>query len=294
MNKKFDVRSDVQDRILAAIKSGQAPWQKLWATGGPLAGEAVLGGLPRSAASGKLYRGINVWLLGMTPYENPWWLTKNEIVKRGGSFRGQSPTKIVFYKVVDKKDDEGQVVDRYFFLKYFHVWNAEQIEGGRMPEVKTREEVLEGSDFDTIEAAEGIVKGYADAPAIAHGGDRAFYTPATDRVMMPNPEAFRMPEAYYSTLFHELAHSTGHKSRLDRDLANWFGTEPYAKEELVAEMTSAFLGAHAGIDTAALVENSAAYLRGWASRIAEEDGGKLVISAASQAQAAADYILGTE
>jgi antirestriction protein ArdC len=135
-------------------------------------------------------------------------------------------------------------------------------------------------------------------PEIRHGGGRACYLPSVDRVEMPRAETFRSGQDYYSVLFHELTHSTGHASRLDRkgvgsSDGEWssFGSTPYAREELVAEMGAAFLAGHAGI-VERTIDNSAAYVASWLQRLKEDT--KLVVQAAAQAQKAADFILGKQ
>ena len=146
---------------------------------------------------------------------------------------------------------------------------------------------------DVVETgAEAIIEGMPNRPAILHnGGDRAFYRPSTDTISLPHRSAFAEEEEYYSTTFHELAHSTGHKDRVGRvgiENIDHFGSGQYGREELVAEMTAAFLGAHAGISPA-VIANSAAYLGNWVKAIKEDT--KMVVWAAGKAQAAADYIL---
>lgn len=145
-------------------------------------------------------------------------------------------------------------------------------------------------DFQPIDAAEAIVKGYSGAPTLEHGGSKAFYRPLADSVTMPESTRFASCEEYYSTLFHELAHSTGHSSRLDRGLdsdSKPFGSPDYGREELVAEMAAAFLCGESGIKPA-VIENQAAYIGGWLKQIKKDK--KLVISAAGAAQRAADWI----
>lgn len=173
-----------------------------------------------------------------------------------------------------------------FILKYFNAFNVEQCEGIPVlanPDVKA---------FDAIEAAEAIIAGMPSAPSIAHdGGDRAYYRPATDEIHLPPRHSFSDAGEYYSTAFHELGHSTGHSSRLDRhDLETGiapFGSPTYSREELAAEFTSAFLCNESGITNT--IENSAAYIQGWAKKIRSDK--RLVVIAASQGQKAADYVL---
>ena len=145
--------------------------------------------------------------------------------------------------------------------------------------------------FAGIPAAENIVAGFS-GPKVTEGGNRACYQASLDRVTVPAKGQFASEGEYYSTLFHELAHSTGHKSRLDRKEvgASTFGSEPYSVEELTAELTSAFLCHEAGIDNT--LENSAAYIQGWMAKL--KDDPKAFITAAGRAQKAADFILGKQ
>jgi antirestriction protein ArdC len=168
-------------------------------------------------------------------------------------------------------------------LKHFTVFNLDQCEGIADPEPAATFE------HDPIEAGEQIIAGYS-GPEIIHGGGRACYSPELDRVMLPERNRFETAGGYYSTAFHELAHSTGHHSRLARlEPGAAFGSEPYAKEELIAEMSAAFLAAKAGLKDETL-EQSAAYIEGWMKAIRKDP--KLVIQAASAAQKAANLILG--
>jgi antirestriction protein ArdC len=149
--------------------------------------------------------------------------------------------------------------------------------------------------FTPIEAAELAAKKYLEsgnAPTLTHEGDRAFYRPSNDSVTMPHPSTFFSPESYYSTLFHELGHSTMHETRCDRKDAvpKHFGDHNYSKEELVAEFTAAFMCAETGISNEGLETNQAAYIQNWLSQLRNDK--KLVVSAAQKAQKAADFMLG--
>ena len=174
-------------------------------------------------------------------------------------------------------------------LRHYRVFNAEQCDDLETPAPA----VVPMGKFEKIEAAEQIVAGFDDPPSIEHAAShRPAYGPASDRVTMPSPENFTDRESYYSVLFHELTHATGHSKRLDRGLDPRpppFGSPDYSKEELVAEMGSAFLAAHAGISPAT-IEQSAAYIDGWRKKL--RDDKKLVVSAAGAGQRAADHILG--
>ena len=161
-------------------------------------------------------------------------------------------------------------------LRYFNLFNVSQCEGLNLPQVQA-------TPVEPIAAAQAIVANMPNPPTIAHdGGHRAYYVPSRDRIHMPAVNTFNGAGEYHSTLFHELAHSTGH-------IPAPFGSEVYSREELVAEFGAAFLSAHAGIDNT--IDNSAAYIAGW-SRVLRSDE-RLVISVASQGQKAADYITGS-
>lgn len=202
---------------------------------------------------------------------------------------------VVFWKQLKYQqhsttDDE--IEEKTFpMLRYYRVYNLSQVE---LPDNVMARLVpkVEAKQVNKIEACENIVKNYKDCPEIKFGGDRAYYNNLFDKVQMPLHEHFETDEEYYSTLFHELGHSTGAQKRLNRFKAadsHLFGTETYSKEELVAEMTASFLCAEAEIVNQT-IDNSASYIKGWLKAI--KDGDKnFVISAASRAQRAADYIL---
>ena len=283
--KKFDIFEAVTAKIIEMLEGGEIPWRKPW--------DAAADG-PTNLMSKKAYRGINVWLLGWQPYGSKWWVTYKQAKKLGGHVRkGEKSTMIVFWKWLEwtREDDEGETETyRYPMLRYYRVFNTEQCEG-----LEDKIPVEAAVEFDPIEAAEAIVESMPKKPNIKTGGDRAFYRAIADLVGMPRRETFVSPAEYYSTLFHELGHSTGHESRLKRfdsteNLGNIFGSESYSNEELVAEMTAAFLRAEAGITDEAAETNSAAYIQGWLKRL--KDDKKLVVYAAAKAQKATDWIMG--
>jgi antirestriction protein ArdC len=268
----IDVYQSVTDRIITSLEEGTVPWRKPWVGGGP-----------RNVENGRLYTGINPFLLALTPYGDPRWGTYNAIKRVGGQVRRKEEhTKIVLLKRVNKRRDKKAPEvepDSYFLFRYYNVFNAEQADG--LPE-------LEDAKFDNepIERAEQIALGYI-GPTVTFGGDRAVYYPMTDMVRVPMLDQFMSAEAYYSTLYHELVHSTGHESRLDRLEGTGFGTGPYAKEELVAEMGAAMLCGMAGIEN---LDQSAAYIAHWLEPLRNDK--KFVVSAAGMAQKASDLILG--
>ena len=270
----------ITDRIIAALEAGTAPWRKPWAGGG--------GAEPVNLVSGRAYRGfLNRMLLGLSAHESPYWLTYKQAKDLGGQVRkGQHGTPVTFWKWLEREDEDGKM-KRIPFLRYYTVFNTEQCDGleGKLPEAAASPKF----EHDPIETAEGIVAAMPNPPAITNGGGAAYYQPGRDLVNVPLAERFETRAGYYSTLFHELAHATGHKSRLDRNMAGLLGSHAYSKEELVAEITAAYLCGQAGFVDATL-DNSAAYIDGWLKALRNDR--RLIVGAASQAQKAADYILG--
>jgi len=243
------------------------------------------------------YRGINTWLLLSLGMPSPYWLTWNQTMKLKGRVKQEEAKNfqiVIFWKqlkIADKtakgEDNEKTIP----LLRYYKVYNLSQVE---LPAdvMKRLVPAVEPVQINKIEECENIVSNYKDCPEIKFGGDRAFYANLFDRIQMPLHEDFETDEEYYSTLFHEMGHSTGSPKRLDRFKAtdsHLFGADTYSKEELIAEMAASFLCAEAGIGNET-IENSAAYIQGWMKAIKNGDK-NFVISAASRAQKAADYIL---
>ena len=276
---KQSVYEIITDEILSIMDQGIIPWRKPWAAKGA----------HRNLVSGKQYRGVNVFLLSCSAFSSPWWLTFNQARQKGGSVRkGEKGRRVVFWKWLVKNQEDlesGKNQEKKIpMLRYYTVFNLDQIEGIEAPE-EAEVEML-----DPIAAAEAIVSGMPSPPK-CQAGSKAAYYPASDKVTMPDFQDFHSSEEFYSTLFHELAHSTGHASRLNRKEiteTNHFGTHEYSKEELVAEMSAAFLCGESGI-LPATIENSAAYLQSWSAKFKEDK--KMVICAAASAQKAADLIL---
>lgn len=275
----IDVYQTVTDKMVAALEAGTVPWRKPWDS---------VNGRPQNM-DGRPYRGINVMLLALSGYASPFWLTFKQAKARGGSVnKGERSTMVVFWRQI-KVEDKGTGEDRTIpLLRYYNVFNLDQTsdvkEPGRVTAWRNR---VAGLPFEPVADAQSIVDGYPNPPAIGYESE-AFYVPATDRITVPRPGDYARAEEFYSTLFHEMGHSTGHPDRLNRSIANRFGSHDYGREELVAEMTAAFLCAEAGIE--ATHENSAAYLASWIATISEDN--RAVVTAAGAAQRAADHILG--
>jgi antirestriction protein ArdC len=282
----LDLYAAVTNQIVAMLEKGVVPWRS------PILGQGKAGH-PKNLESGKQYRGVNVFLLAFTAwaqgYGSAYWLTFNQAKQRGGTVKkGEKASMVVFWKEYDVTDRESGEPKKVPVLRYYNVFNASQCDGIDVPDAVK----FTPLDFQPIEAAEAIIRGYADGPAIEHGGQQAYYRPKTDTVRLPEPTRFASAEEYFSTLFHEAGHSTGHSRRLDRKLdtdPKPFASPDYGREELVAEMAAAFLCGQAGIRPA-VIANQAAYLQGWLSQLKSDK--RLVIAAAGAAQKAADWIRG--
>jgi len=282
----FDLYTEVTNQIVAMLDQGVVPWRS------PILGRSSAGH-PKNLESTKPYRGVNVFLLAFSAfakgYGSSYWLTFNQAKAKGGTIKkGEKSSMVVFWKQYETTDKDTGDAKKIPVLRYYNVFNVEQCEGLTAPDAVP----FVPTDFKPIDAAETLAKGFADGPSLEHGGQQAYYRPSLDSVQMPEPTRFASSEEYYSTLFHELSHSTGHSKRLDRGLdgnPKPFGSPDYGKEELVAEMAAAFLCGEVGIKPA-VIENQAAYIGGWLNQLKNDK--KLVITAAGAAQKAADWIRG--
>jgi antirestriction protein ArdC len=289
---KASVYDIVTERIVEALARGVVPWRKPW--------DSPAFQQPRSLSTGKPYRGINFFLLGLAAdrFTSPYWITFKQARDRGATVRkGEKGLPVFFWKVYDAKSsadagdaDEADHTGRRFVARYYTVFNAEQCDGLDYPKAQ----MPDRREVQPIAACDAVCAGYEGGPAIRHGGAAAFYSPVGDVVRMPERERFHSPEEYYSTLFHELVHSTGHATRLARFTADSppppFGSADYSREELVAEMGAAFLCADTRISNAT-IDNAAAYVSGWL-KVLKQDS-RAVVFAAAAARRAADRILGT-
>lgn len=257
------------------------PWQKPW-KGSP----------PRNYDTGRRYSGINLFLL-----DGGEWLTFNQIKKHSEKNpdvklrKGSKGSMIVFWKMAEKKDSTKEKKEYYPMLRYYYVYNVSDVNGleSKLPPG--------GNSDPLIEEAEKVVNEYIERTNLdldtVKGSRKAYYQPASDRVVLPAKEDFHSGDHYYQTLFHELSHSTGVEGRCNRfkrDDSVLFGSEVYSKEELVAELSSQMLMGMLNIQNAAVEENSLSYAYGWMKAIKED--ARLIVSASAQAQKACDYILG--
>jgi antirestriction protein ArdC len=278
---KSTVAEMITEQIIERLEQGDIPWNQPWA---PLAGPHA----PRNLISDKPYRGINIFILAGQKFSSPYWLTFRQATEKGGKIRkGENGTTVVYWNWIEVEDKETGEEKEIPLLRHYTVFNLEQTEGIEAPPSPVVIENL----FNPIEEAEDIIASMPKRPNIHHGGNQACYNPLKDYVKMPPKNAFHREEGYYCTLFHEIGHATGHISRLGRKGvmdATCFGSHEYSKEELVAEMTAAFLCAETGIEQAT-IDNSAAYIQSWLKQL--KDDKSLVIMAAGQAQKAVDFIL---
>lgn len=275
----LDIYQDITNRIIDALEHGVIPWHKPWSSRGGCI----------SYSSGKPYSLLNHILLGGQAGE---YITYNQAVFAGGHVRkGEKAKTIVFWKPFETIDQETGEIEKHFYLRHYSVFHLDQCEG-----VKPRWSVSLRSDLEPDAAAEAVVTDYINRSGVhltVTESDRAFYRPSTDEVVVPELSQYQKLEEYYGTLLHELMHSTGHKSRLDRivDVAA-FGSHEYSKEELVAELGSAFLLNRCGLESEASFKNSAGYIQGWL--MALQNDKKLLVSAAGAAEKAVAMILGEE
>jgi antirestriction protein ArdC len=277
---RADVYEYVSSRMIERLEQGEIPWVNTRAK--PLL-------CARSYTTGKQYRGINAFLLTMANGASPFWATFQTVKEAGGNVKKGSKSRIaVFWKLMESKevDSESGEKKHYPVLRYYNVFNLDSCEGLTDPLLD------EVNIADPIEAAESIIAGYTNKPAINFGqSGRAFYSPAEDRIVMPQRSHFVSASAYYRTFFHEILHSSGAKGRLNR----WseldtqkFGREEYGFEELTAELGAAMVLAHAGLYED-MKEKSASYLSNWKQALQADS--KLIVKAAGAAQKAVDWIL---
>ena len=280
----------ITNKILEALDKGKIPWHKSWTSG-----------FPMNLVTKKGYRGINAFVLNMMGFESPYFLTYKEALKFGGNVKkGEKGCPIVFWKWLEKKEKksaedeevteltENDVIKgrKIPFLRYYTVFNVSQCEN--LPADKIP--AIESRVIDPIEQCEAVVAGMPERPEISFNNGRAFYDSSTDAVGMPVLGSFINAEEYYSTLFHELTHSTGHPRRLNRKETiehEEFGSQSYVKEELIAEMGAAFLCGQCQIENKTIA-NQTAYIQGWLKSLKNDK--TMVIMAAAQAQKASDYI----
>jgi antirestriction protein ArdC len=291
-NTRPDVYSRIADKIIADLEKGVRPWMRPWNA------DHAAGRITRPLRSnGVPYRGINVVMLWSASvakgYACPLWLTFKQALELGGNVRKGGTGELVVYAdriTRTETDAKGAEVEKAIpFLKGYTVFNAEQCEG--LPAHYTaKAEPPALTPLQRLEAADRFFA--ATGADIRHGGTRAYYAEGPDYVQMPPFETFKDAESHAATLAHELTHWTKHEKRLARDLGRLrHGDEGYAREELVAELGSAFLSADIGI-TPEVREDHAAYIASWLTVLKGDK--RFVFTAASHAQRALDYLHGLQ
>jgi antirestriction protein ArdC/DNA polymerase III epsilon subunit-like protein len=287
--KKIDPATQkIADAIIAALEAGTAPWRKPW-TGG--------GFLPTSVATGKMYEGTNVLVLWAAQERNGWsdnrWLTYKQAEKLGGNIkRGEKATSIIHWtpKFKDVKQPDGTIEKVFVYTppKIINVFNVEQAEGINLPPL------VKGEPIPVSQAEQTLLDTYKDRPEIFYKSqDSAYYSPVTDTIHLPLREQFGAEQDIFETIVHELAHSTGHTSRVNRkDLTDNYGTHKASRgeEELIAEISVALVAARLGVEID--FGNVAAYAKSWLGAL--KDDPTMIIKAAKQAQKAVDHMLGKQ
>ena len=278
-----DPMQEFANRIIEELERGVKPWVRPWdpeKAGGPQA--------PFNPVTGKRYHGVNVLILGMDmrAFESgdPRWMTYQQAQGKDWQVRkGEKSTTIFFTKPCEVEDDEAEDGKRSFrVLKHYAVFHASQIDG--VPEYKAPS--VEEAPWTRPEAASIILRN--SGAVIRTGGDRAFYSPTTDHIQLPPDHAFNGAHEFATTALHELAHWTGHPSRLNRDLQNRFGSAAYAMEELRAELASAFVASELGIP--ADIPHHASYIASWIKAL--KDDKREIFRAAADAQKIVSMQLG--
>ena len=271
----MDIYAEITNRMIHEMEQGIIPWQKPWMA----AGAAI------SHTTGKAYSLLNQMLLGRAGE----YLTFKQVQQEGGYVRkGEKAHMVVFWKWIDKEDEETHEITQIPFLKYYNVFHIDQCEG-----IKAKHMQTNPNPTSADETAENIIAAYVKREGVQLDhieGDKAYYQPTTDHIVLPLLKQFKETAEYYSTAFHEMVHSTGHMKRLARlDTTANFGSEEYSKEELVAEIGSAALVHHAGLETAGSFRNSAAYVQNWLQVL--KDDKRFIVSAAGKADKAVNFIL---
>lgn len=285
---KFDSYEMVTGKVIEMLENGIIPREQPWGCSA----------MAWSGSTGKAYSFINQILLAdpdkryksmqeLADDIRGEYVTFKRAQERGGSVKkGEHGKKVVFFKMMEKKNDDGEVVERYPLLRAYTVFRIDQCEG-------LEQKYNKDNDVELNATAEEVAQGYIDREGITYemGGNEAYYRPSEDKVVTPKPEQFKSAEAYYSTLFHELTHSTGHENRLNRiSKKAAFGSEDYSTEELVAEIGSASILATLGMENHKTLKNSAAYIQSWLKALKNDK--KMIVTAAGRAEKAIKMILG--
>lgn len=277
-DQSIDVYSLVTNRIIELIEAGTIPWRQPWTEKG----------IPRNLISKRPYRGINLMLLNSLNYTHNLFLTWKQIKTIGGSvIKGEKGHLVIFTKMVETeertKNDKPKLKP---FLRYYKVFNVEQCK-----DLPIEFMPKENESHTNILFCDEVVEKMPNRPKIQFKWKEAYYQPDKDLINMPKSNSFETIEEYYGVLFHELIHSTGHESRLNRKEVIEkivFGSESYSLEELTAEMGACFLKSHCGLNIEDL-SNNAAYIEHWLERLKNDK--RFIVHASARAQKAVEYIL---
>lgn len=277
-NSNFDLYQIVTDKIIEQLEAGKLPWVKPWKS-------TSYNGLPYNGISNRAYSGVNVMLLWLSGFSSPDWYTSTQLKAKGWRFNeGEKPTMIVFTKPIakDVKNVETGEVEKkgYQVFRYYRVFNRDQTDAPKVEQPDT-------IPAPTPEDVEQILGSLNLAEGVIYGGDRACYMPSRDGIRLPNVGDFKSEDHFKSTALHEGVHATGHKSRLDRDQRNAFGSAGYAFEELIAEIGSAMACAQIGLQWEEL--RHADYISSWLTALKNDK--KMIVQAASRATKAVKYLI---
>lgn len=261
-----EIYLEITRQLLDKLSQGTIPWRKSWQVG-----------LPTNLHSKKSYNGINFLNLCMNEYASPYYVTYLQCKERGGFInKGEKGSWVIYWEVKQISDADNDDLKNVPFIKRSIVFNLAQ----------TSLYDSESEERQIVECEE-VINNICDRPDIRHNTIRAFYSPVEDYISLPPINSFTSEDEYYSTLFHELIHWTGHSSRLNRPLLNTEESN-YSLEELIAEIGSAYLCAMSGIAPKTL-DNQAAYIKGWLKLAESEDN--VFIKASLEAQRAVNFIV---
>ena len=286
-----DIYTRVTNIIIKRLEQGEIPWKKPWGSNAQW---------PRNYFNHRMYRGFNAMILAFA-FDIPYYMTFKQVKELGGTVKkGSESTPVVYFDRVYRLKSTGERISAEKaaslpigsytavpFLKYYNVFNVSQIDG-----IEFNFPKLPNNDIPLLDACEDIVQGMRNRPKIYNNGSEAYYSPPLDKIVLPVRSVFHTPEDYYATLFHELVHSTGHSTRLNRkEIAERtrFGSSDYSKEELVAELGACYLLCHADCQTEIRIDNSAAYIQSWLTKL--KDDPKFILEASGKAVKAVEYIV---
>ena len=291
----FDIYETVTNRIIAELEKGIIPWHKPWKTSSPkVSTQADLQSVAFNRITKTAYGALNQMLLSRTGE----YASFKQWKDLGGSIKlGAKAEMVVFWKWIDKTETDSETSEPKIvhipFLKYYNVFHIDDITGVEpLTVADLKETPTQG--FESAQTAEDIISHYSERErlSILYRGNQAYYSPMQDHIVIPERFKFGKSAEFYSTVFHEITHSTGAKHRLDRLTENglaMFGNEAYSKEELVAEIGASGMLSILGLETPSSFTNSTAYIQNWLQALRNDK--RLILSASSRAEKAIDYIL---